>query len=196
MRLQNCRSRGIAGGAILLLLLPLFTLPPAAQAAPAPDYGGDDSVAVPAETPIYLELTSAVTSKRKETARGDVVVARVFRDVEVKGQVVVEEGAEVLLLVTDVKKARFLGRKGYLELEPTVVRAVDGTEIPLYGPYERDGKGRKVATAALTVAVAWPFLFLKGKNAKAPAGTVLEARVLQDAFVAPRPQVAEHSPSR
>jgi|GEM_PF-666903 hypothetical protein len=185
--------------AVLLLLLPLGLLGPTIEPAQAIEFSTwntPDGVAVPADTPIYLELIDQVTSKRKETARGDIVVARVFRDLAIEGRVVVEEGTEVLLLVADVKKARFLGRKGSLDLEATAVRAVDGTEIPLQGLYTRDGKGRKVVATALTVAVAWPFLFLKGKNAVAPEGTVFEARVLDDAFVAPRPQVAEHFPAR
>lgn len=186
--------RGLA--ACLLLLLPLGALAPAAEAVERLPRAAHDTLEVRAETAIYVELVQPVTSKRKETSRGDIVLGRVYRDVEVNGRVVVEEGAEVLLLVTDVQKARFLGRKGFLELEPTAVRAVDGSEIPLQGRYIRDGKGRKVATAALTVAVAWPFLFLKGKNAVAPEGTVFEARVLNASFVAPRPQVAEHIPSR
>ena len=190
------RSRLTVFLLLLFSLTGLGSLSRAAEAAEFSTWENMDGVAVPSATPIYLELIESITSKPKETARGDVVVARVFRNLEVDGHVVVEAGTEVLLLVADVRKARFLGRKGTLDLEATAVRAVDGTEIPLQGLYTRDGRGRKVVTVALSVAVAWPFLFLKGKNAVAPEGTVFEARVLGDSFVAPRPQVAEHSLAR
>lgn len=141
------------------------------------------TVVIPADTVIYAELVRDVSSRKKETAVGDIVPARVYRDVAVDGRVVIAEGAELLLRVGHVKKARFLGRRGHLVLEAVSVRAVDGSDIPLDGYQYRGGKGRKAVTAALTVAVAWPFLFLRGKNAVAPAGTVLEARLDDDVAV-------------
>lgn len=134
-------------------------------------------VRIPDGTPVYVELAEDVTSRKLETARGDIVRARVFRDVEVGGHVVIEEGAEAFLRVGYVKKARFLGRKGHLVLEAVSVEAADGTTVALDGNQYRAGKGRKAAAGTLAVSVAWPFLFLRGKNARAAAGTVLEARV-------------------
>lgn len=144
---------------------------------------GEGAVLIPGDTIVYAELPRDVTSKKKETNAGDIVRARVFRDVNVDGAVVIAEGSELLLRVSHVKKARILGRKGRLGLEAVAVRAVDGTMLPLTGYYYQAGKGRKVVTGTLAVVVAWPFAFLKGKNAKVNEGTVFEARTVADARV-------------
>ena len=147
-------------------------------------------VVVPEETTVYAVLPQEVTSKKRDTNAGDVISARVWRDVVVDGEVVIAEGAEMKLRVSHVKKARFLGRKGRLELEAVSVTAVDGRELPLAGLYYRTGKGRKAVTGTLAVVVAWPFLFLKGKNARVPEGTVFGAYVLEDTAVTPWPEQA------
>lgn len=164
----------------------LFTLATGAAAAPLPPLPSStgapqgETLILPRRTTVLAVFTQDVTSKKTETAAGDVVLAEVYRDVEVDGKVVIAAGAELKLRVVKAQKRRMLGRKGSLTFEPISVEAVNGYEIPLEGVYMRDGKGRKVATGVLTVLVAWPFLFLHGKNAKVPAGTVFETEVYDD----------------
>ncbi len=146
-----------------------------------------ESVVVPEETMVYAVLPEEVTSKKKDTNEGDIIRAQVWRDVLVDGEVVIAEGAEMLLRVSHVKKARILGRKGKLELEAISVRAVDGTELPLSGSYYSTGKGRKAVTGTLAVTVAWPFAFLKGQQARVPEGTVFGAYVVEESEVAAGP---------
>jgi len=166
----------------------LFTLATGAVAAPLPPLPSSgapegETLILPRRTTVLAVFTQDVTSKKRETAAGDVLIAEVYRDVEVDGKVVIAEGAELKLRVVEAQKRRMLGRKGRLTFEPISVEAVDGYEIPLEGVYMRDGKGRKVATGVLTVLVAWPFLFLHGKNAKVPAGTVFMTEVYDDTEV-------------
>ena len=97
----------------------------------------------------------------------------------------IEEGAELMLRVEYAKKAKILGRKGHLHFEPVSVTAVDGASTPLDGHYVRRGTGRKAATATLTLAVAWPFAFLKGKQAKVPEGTIVETKTRHAVEVSP-----------
>lgn len=170
------RSNKVCLAVVLTLLSGTLAVPPVSA---------EGAVFVPADTMVYAALSREVTSKKKDTNVGDVVSARVYRDVTVGGEVVIAEGSELLLRVSHVRKAKILGRKGSLELEAISVRAVDGTEIPLSGYYYQSGKGRKVVTGTLAVAVAWPFAFLKGKNAKVNEGTVFEARTVEDARVEP-----------
>ncbi len=164
----------------------LFTLATGAAASPlpAPGTAEAETLILPRRTPVYAIFIHDVSSKRTETAAGDVLTAEVYRDIEVDGKVVLAEGAELKLRVVEAQKRRMLGRKGRLVLEPISAEAVDGSEILLEGLYLRDGKGRKVATGVLTVLVAWPFLFLHGKNAVVPAGTVFETEVYDDTPVA------------
>lgn len=149
-----------------------------------------DALNLTTGTPVYAELVDQVTSRKKETAVGDVIEARVWKDVVVDDQVLIEEGSELLLRVAHVEKSKFLGRKGHLVLEAISAQAIDGSVIPLTGHQYRGGKGRKTVTGVLAVAVAWPFLFLKGKNAAAPAGTVIEAWVDEDTLVYPSTELA------
>lgn len=165
-------SRKTAALISIALLTFTFTSPLAAEV-----------VTVPAGTAIYAELTSPITSRKRDIATGDIVYARVVDDVVIDQELVIAAGTDMKLRVVHAKKARFLGRKGRVTLEATSVRAVDGSALRLNGGYYRSGKGRKAATAALTVAVAWPFLFLRGKNARLPAGTVIAAELQNDAHV-------------
>jgi hypothetical protein len=91
-----------------------------------------------------------------------------------------------LFRVDYAKRAKIFGRKGRLQLEAVSVPAVDGGSAPLDGSYLRTGTGRKFVTATLAVAVAWPFAFLKGKQAMVPRGTIVETRTHRDFDVTPR----------
>ena len=148
------------------------------------------TVVVPEGTPVLAEFQHDVRSKKKETATGDFIRTRVAQDVIVDGKVVIEEGAELMLRVEYSKKSKIFGRKGRLHFEAVSVRAVDGESTPLDGLYIRSGTGRKVVTATLAVAVAWPFAFLKGKQAKVPRGTIVETRTRRAVEVTPRIRIA------
>jgi hypothetical protein len=145
-------------------------LPTAAQAR---------TVAIPTGTRVYGELEERVTSRTKKdgTSVGDLVRAHVWRDVIVDGQVVIPAGAGMLLRVSRVKKSNFAGIKGKLELEAVAVQMEDGSEIPLYGGYDKSGHGRKALSITLAAVVAWPLIFIKGKHAVLEPGTVFDAHV-------------------
>ena len=144
------------------------------------------TIAVPQGTTVLAEFQHDVRSKKKETATGDFIRTRVAQDVVVDGKVVIAEGAELMLRVEYAKKAKIFGRKGHLHFEPISVWAVDGESTPLDGFYIRQGTGRKVVTATLAIAVAWPFAFLKGKQARVPKGTIVETRTRRTVEVTPR----------
>lgn len=151
-----------------------------------------DAAYLPAGTTVYAELTQTVTSHRDRTAVGDVIEARVWQDVVVDDQTLIAEGSELLLRVAHVEKSKILGRRGHLVLEAISAEAVDGTQVRLAGHQHRGGKGRKAITGVLAVAVAWPFLFIRGKHAKAPAGTVIETWVDEETLVYPAVEIASH----
>ena len=148
------------------------------------------TVIVPGGTSILAEFQHDVRSKQKETATGDIIFTHVAQDVIVNGVVVIEEGAELLLRVEYAKKAKMFGRKGHLHFEAVSVRTVDGESAPLDGSYSRLGTGRKFVTATLAVAVAWPFAFLRGKQASVPKGSIVETRTRRAVEVSPRTRIA------
>ncbi len=136
-----------------------------------------ESVTVPFGTTVYCELDERVTSKKKETSKGDVVRAHVWKDVWMGNHLVIKAGTPVFVRVGDVKKAKIAGRKGKLELEALNVTAVDGRDVSLDGGYDQSGRGRMGLSIALAAVVAWPLIFLKGKQAVLEPGTIFDAMV-------------------
>ena len=137
--------------ALVLVLLLVGAAPGAvlADVGSRTVYVGAQAYGLAEGTPIVAELVAPVSSRKKDTAVGDLVRARVAQDVVVDGQVLIDEGAELLLAVYRTRKAKFLGRRGEIELRGVSVRAVDGATLPLDGFYLREGRGRKLVTATL-----------------------------------------------
>ena len=140
-------------------------------------------VKIPVGTTVYGELDQSVTSKKRKTAVGDIIRSHVWRDVLVDGHIVVKAGAPMVLRVSHAKSAGVAGRKGSLELEAVSVRAVDDSDILLDGGYDKSGKSRIGLSIALFAVVAWPLIFLKGKQATLEAGTVFDCTVQSDSDV-------------
>jgi hypothetical protein len=166
---------------ILVVLLPAAALPA-------------KSVTIPFGTTIFCELDQAVTTRQKEAhavQTGDIVRAHVWKDVWVDGDVVIAAGTPVYAKVDRMKKARLAGQKGYLVIEVLNAQAVDRTDIPIDGGYDRSGRGRMGVTIGLAVALAWPFVFIKGKNVFLEPGTVFDAVVRASTKI----EVAETPPS-
>jgi len=138
------------------------------------------TVTVPFGTTIFCELDQQVTTRQKETYavnKGDIVRAHIWKDVWVDGHVVIAAGTPVYAKVDHMKKARLAGQKGSLEIDVLSAQAVDRTDVPVDGGYDRSGKGRMGVTIGLAVALAWPFVFIKGKNVFLEPGTIFDAVV-------------------
>jgi hypothetical protein len=142
-------------------------------------------IQVPAGTTVYGVTEEQVTSRIKKdgTSVGDLVRAHAWRDVIVDGEVVVRAGAPMLVRVAAVKSAKLAGIKGKLELEALTVTAADGTELELFGGYDKSGHGRKALSITLAAVVAWPLIFIHGKAAILEPGTVFDASLERGAAV-------------
>jgi hypothetical protein len=151
--------------------MPLFTAAALWLAAMA------HAVTLPAGTVVYGELDEMVTSKKKDSDVGEVVRARVWRDVVVDGAVVIKAGTPMVVQVADVKRAKVVGRKGDIELAAISTAAVDGAEVLLQGGYDKSGKNRTAGAVVLGAVAAWPLVFIKGKQAKLEEGTIFDATV-------------------
>lgn len=148
------------------------------------------SATIPAGTYVYGELDERVTSKKKETTAGDIVRARVWRDVVIDGRVLIKAGSPMITRVSHVKPAKIAGRKGEVFLDAVSTRAVDGSEVLLDGGYDKSGKGKKALAWSLFALVAWPLVFIKGKQAVLDPGTVFDSSIQADASI-----VVEDAPS-
>ena len=103
----------------------------------------------------------------------------------------IEAGTVVWSEVRRARRAKVAGIRGRLEVEANTVTAVDNQSIRLLGGYDRSGKGRFAVTAALTAAVAWPFIFIRGKHAHLSRGVIFDAQTAApvDVEVGARPEL-------
>lgn len=143
-----------------------------------------ENVVIPEGTRVFVELEQEVTSKRKNNRQGNIVKARVWRDVVVDGRTVIEAGSPVIVKISDINPAKVAGQKGTVELEALQVSSVDGSDLQLRGGYGQSGKGRMALSITLAVVVFIPLIFIKGKQAKLPPGTVFDAELNVEASVA------------
>ena len=151
----------------LALLLPAVAMPA-------------ETVTIPFGTAVFCELDQQITTRQKEAfavQTGDIVQAHVWKDVWVDGHRVIAAGTPVYARVERMKKARMAGQKGFLEIEVLSASTVDRKEVLLDGGYDRSGKGRMGVTIGLAIALAWPFVFIKGKNVFLEPGTIFDALV-------------------
>lgn len=149
-----------------------FLMPAAAMPA--------ETVTIPFGTTVFCELDQQITTRQKEAhavQTGDIVRAHVWKDVWVDGHRVIAAGTPVYAKVERMKKARMAGQKGFLEIEVLSASAVDTTAVALDGGYDRSGRGRMGVTIGLAVALAWPFVFIKGKNVFLEPGAIFDSMV-------------------
>lgn len=128
-------------------------------------------------TPVYVELDQQVTSSTKDFSEGDTVKSHVWRDVVVDGRTLISAGTPVDVRISELKKRKVAGVKGQLELEAFTVDAVDGTQVLLDGGYDKQGRHRIGLAVSLGAIVAWPLIFIRGKNAELNPGTLFDCQV-------------------
>ncbi len=136
---------------------------------------GAEPVTIPNNTLIYVETDQPVSGKKKHTQEGQLVRAQIWRDVEIDGRVVIKAGTPALVRVDTLKSAKMAGIKGKMTLGAYDTTAIDGTRVDLGGGYLKEGKGRIALTATLAAVVFLPLIFIKGKAADLPRGTVFDA---------------------
>jgi len=142
-----------------------------------------DTVDVPFGTRVFIELDQQVISKKKKNREGSFVQAHVWRDVVVDGKTVAKAGTPAMVQISHIKSAKVAGVKGHVELEALQVAAVDGSDLMLTGGYDQSGKGRMALSITLAAVVFVPLIFIKGKQAKLPPGTIFDAMVAQPADI-------------
>lgn len=144
-----------------------------------PTAGIADVVRIPEGTTVYCVLDESLSTKKKSSdfvRLGDRVRASVAEDVVIDGRVVIAAGTVVWSEVSKARRAKIAGIRGRLEVEANTVAAVDDTSIRLAGGYDRSGRGRFVTAAVLAKVVAWPFILIKGKQARLSRGVIFDAQ--------------------
>lgn len=122
---------------------------------------------------IYIETLEGLVAKGDRVQEGQRVRAQVARDVDINGKVLVKEGTPVLVKVGSVTERKMAGIKKTLALRAYETESIDGKAIQLDGGYHKEGKSRMALSISLGVIVFLPLIFLRGKAATLPSGTVL-----------------------
>ena len=133
-------------------------------------------IKLPAYTRVYVETTQGLIGKRGQAEPGQSVNAKVWRDVVVNGHVLIAAGAPIIAKVDSVKHRNIAGVKGTMTVGAYETESVDGQAIQLSGGYHKDGKSRMALSITLGVLFILP-IFIPGKAAELPAGTVFDANV-------------------
>ena len=100
--------------------------------------------------------------------------ARVWRDVVADGLIVIKGGTPAIVRVSTIKSRFIFGIKGKMSLAAVQTSAVDGQTVYLTGGYKKEGKSRVGWSLGIGLFL-WPALFVPGKAAELPAGTVLDS---------------------
>lgn len=88
-------------------------------------------------TPLIARLTTSANSNRNTP-----IVAEVVTDVITAGETVIVQGTPVILSINK-RKAKGVGKAGYLQIRCIPTTAVDGQTILLSGNIEQDGENRQ-----------------------------------------------------
>ncbi len=156
----------LRSAALPILVTVSLAIAPVAYAAEA---------VIPDGTTVYLTTLETVVGKKHETAVGGVVRARVWRDVVADGQVVIKGGAPATVQVSSISGRKIFGIKGKMSLAAIQTTSVDGQTVYLTGGYNKEGKSRMGWSLGLGLLVVWPALFVPGKAAELPTGTVMDS---------------------
>ncbi len=132
-------------------------------------------VVIPDGSTVYLVTLETVVGKKSETAVGDFVRARVWRDVIVDGQIVIKGGTIATTKVASVTNRKIFGIKGKMSLSAVETTTVDGQTVYLSGGYHKEGKSRMGWSLGIGLLLLWPVLFVPGKAAELPAGTIMDS---------------------
>jgi len=144
-----------------------------------------------AETPVYLALDEAVSSKGNGYGVGTIVRCRVWRDVDSGGVVFIKSGTAATCRVDKVSRHHVGGFQGKVSVAAVETRAVDGQNVILAGGYGKEGANHKLVVLGVGLILFWPALFLSGGNAELPPGTVFDAYTVNDLSLQPQAVAAQ-----
>ena len=140
----------------------------------------DGYVALMAGTSIPLELQETISSKT--IYEGQTVQFKVKADLIQNGLLLVKAGEILSGIVVKAEKASELGKEGQLHIRVNQVPATDGQMIPLSGNIYKEGENRSRESIGIAALIFWPALFMKGKEAEIPAGSIFNTDVAQTMF--------------
>ncbi len=136
-------------------------------------------VTIKGGTPVPLRIVTP--TKAAEVEKGQKVVFRVSRDINVEGETAIPYGTLVNGIVYEAKKSSWWGTKGRLGINISEIIGPNGEIIPLTnGDIYITGKNRTALSVVLCALVVWPACFICGSKAEIPNGYEIMANVAWD----------------
>tara|TARA_B100001758_G_C18391242_1_gene603051 strand:+ start:516 stop:1496 length:981 start_codon:yes stop_codon:yes gene_type:complete len=128
---------------------------------------------------ITLYLKESVSSKH--LTNGTIIKFAVKEPViSNNNKVVIASNTPVNGKVTQVREARWAGQKGELTIQINSIKAVDGTNIPVYYNLNNQGDSRSTEAIGVGLFLFWPVLLMKGEQASIEAGTEILVETMSE----------------
>jgi heat shock protein HslJ len=127
---------------------------------------------------VKLKLADTLRSNGSKT--GDKIRFYVAEDIlGPNGKKLVFKGARAGGTVTEVRRARRLGRKGVLTFSVDYLVAIDGTRVPLRTEKVKSSNNarRRLGIGAAAIALSPAALLFRGRNVTVKPGTIVEAYI-------------------
>lgn len=135
-------------------------------------------VTIPAGTPIVLRNLETIDSSN--ITNGSSIVFKTINDIVVDNKVVIKAGSNVDAQVSYAKKKNYAGIAGEITISDFMVKAVDGTYIPLKATLSSKGEEKIAISVGLGLLICVLFLLMKGEDAVIPAGTTKSVYTMMD----------------
>ncbi len=151
---------------------PRKPLPPSPVQIKVPSPSVGSGFILADNTPVKLKFKETITSKTAQ--ENQPIEFEVSEDVTLNNVVVITKGATAKGIISEVKRAHMLGRKGKLTILLKEVTLATGERVSVRANQSQGG-GLSASTIALSAVLTPVFLLMGGKEAKYTAGTEFTA---------------------
>ena len=133
-------------------------------------------------TIIIVKSMSNITSKTN--IDGEFINFVCAEDIYINNILIIKKNIKVGARIEISDKAKGLGKEGTLKIIFNYITAVDGQNIPISGVYNYvKGENKSGTAVGLSFVLSPLFLFLKGKEANIPIGSLIEVYTTQDIYI-------------
>ena len=133
-------------------------------------------------TIIIVKSMSNITSKTN--IDGEFINFVCAEDIYINNILVIKKNIKVGARIEISDKAKGLGKEGTLKIIFNYITAVDGQNIPISGVYNYvKGENKSGTAVGLSFVLSPLFLFLKGKEANIPIGSLIEVYTTQEIYI-------------
>ena len=130
-------------------------------------------------TIILLKSLSIISSNT--SMDGESIDFYCAENIVVDNKIIIKKNSKVTGRIESSEKSRSLGKEGSLKIIFNYISAIDGQNIPISGVYNYVKGDNKSGTAVGLSFVFSPlFLFVKGKEANIPIGSLIEVYITQE----------------